>query len=92
MSQYHKANNSAQHKRHREQVKRARPACYICGKAIDYSLPRYDPGSFVLDHLVPLSRGGADTLENKAAAHWACNDAKRARDYAPIVRRSGSVA
>lgn len=47
--------------------------------------------SFEVDHLVPLSKGGADNLSNKKAAHRACNSKKRARDYAPIVRRSGTL-
>lgn len=76
---------------HRATIRRGRPACHICGGGIDYDLPWLDPGAFVVDHVVPLSKGGTDTLANKAAAHRSCNSTKRARDHAPIVRRSGSL-
>jgi 5-methylcytosine-specific restriction endonuclease McrA len=49
------------------------------------------PLSFVVDHIVPLSKGGTDTLDNKAASHRSCNAAKAARLVAPIVRRCGSL-
>jgi 5-methylcytosine-specific restriction endonuclease McrA len=83
--------SSALRNKHRARVARDKPACHICGKAIDYTLPHLDPWSFVLDHVKALKNGGADTLENKAAAHRECNSKKRARAYAPIVRRSGSL-
>jgi len=83
--------NSARRDRHRKQIARGKPACHICGEAIDYKLTHLDPRAFVIDHVVPLIKGGADDLSNIRAAHRACNSAKRARDYAPIVRRSGSL-
>lgn len=86
------ARDSAQRKRDRERIRRSKPSCHICGQPIDYTLPYLDPGEFVVDHIVPLIKGGADNLTNKAAAHRACNRAKGARDHAAIVRRSGSLA
>lgn len=83
--------NSALRNKHRARVARDKPACHICGKDIDYTLRSPDPWSFVLDHVKPIKLGGADTLENKKAAHRECNSKKRARVYAPIVRRSGSL-
>lgn len=50
-----------------------------------------DPMRFEADHVVPLKRGGADTLENSRASHRQCNNRKRARLVAPIVRQSRSV-
>ena len=91
MSQYTNR-NSAQRERDRKTIARTKAGCHICGKPIDYTLPHLDPGAYEVDHLVPLARGGADVLANKAAAHRACNSAKRTRDYAPIVRRSDSLA
>lgn len=56
--------------------------CGICGKPIDYSLGmvtvngkrRPHPMSFVVDEVVPVSKGG-DPLdfENTRPAHWVCN-------------------
>ena len=83
--------DSALRFKHRARIARDKPACHICGKPIDYSLPHLDPWSFVVDHVVPLAKGGADTLDNKKAAHRECNSKKRARMVAPIVRRSGSL-
>ena len=83
--------NSATRDKHRARIARDKPACHICGKPIDYSLPHLDPMSFEVDHVVALKNGGSDTLENKAAAHRGCNSKKRARVYAPIVRRSGTL-
>lgn len=91
MSHYHVARSSAQRDRDRRAIARSQPACHICGQPIDYTLPHLDPMAYVVDHLVPLSRGGSDDLSNKAAAHRSCNDKKRARLVAPIVRRSGSL-
>ena len=85
------ARNSAQRERMRRQIARGKPACHICGESIDYTLPHLDPKAFVIDHVVPLAKGGADTIDNVKAAHRDCNSAKRARLVAPIVRRSRSL-
>lgn len=55
--------------RHRAVIARGKPPCAICGEPIDYGLPHLDPKAFVVDHIVPLARGGEDALRNKAAAH-----------------------
>lgn len=83
--------NTAQRDRDRARIKATGAACHICGEAIDYTLPWLDPRSFVVDHVIPLHKGGADTIVNKAATHRDCNSKKRARLVAPIVRRSGSL-
>jgi 5-methylcytosine-specific restriction endonuclease McrA len=85
------ARNSAHQDRLRRQVARSRPACHICGVPIDYTLHYLDPMSFVIDHVVPLQKGGADDITNVRAAHRECNSKKRARDFAPIVKKCGSL-
>lgn len=62
--------------RDRKRIRRGQPGCHICGQPIDYTAPHLDPGEFTVDHIIPLNKGGADILENKAAAHRACNRAK----------------
>lgn len=47
--------------------------CYLCGGLIDAELPRTDPMGATIDHVVPLARGGDDSLENVRAAHFSCN-------------------
>jgi hypothetical protein len=44
--------------RHRAVIKRRRDPCGICGADIDYELPFLHPKSFVIDHVIPLNRGG----------------------------------
>ena len=50
--------------------------CYLCELPIDLEIPR-SPGSssigLHLDHVVPLSRGGSDSLDNVAPTHARCN-------------------
>jgi 5-methylcytosine-specific restriction endonuclease McrA len=83
--------NDVVRKRARKVIAASRAACHICGLPIDYTLKWPNKRCFVIDHVVPLDRGGADSLENLRAAHADCNSTKRARPYAPIVRRSGAL-
>jgi hypothetical protein len=52
--------------------------CHICGLEIDFSVPRqvgktgWEKGLHI-DHLIPISKGGPDTLENVRPAHGRCN-------------------
>ena len=63
--------------RHRRAIARTKPPCGICGGEIDYTIDDHlDPGAYVVDHIIPLIKGGADTLDNKQAAHRACNRTK----------------
>lgn len=57
----------------RRAIAKDKPPCYRCGNPIDYTLPHDDPWSFQIDHVMPLARGGTDTLDNCAAAHRKCN-------------------
>lgn len=52
--------------------------CHLCGGAIDLAAPRTtgQPGwekSLHIDHVIPLSKGGDDTLENVRPSHGKCN-------------------
>jgi len=64
---------------HRAAIRRTKPPCGICEQPIDYSLPHTDPRSYVVDHIVPLNKGGLDELANKQAAHRDCNRTKSDR-------------
>ena len=35
-----------------------------------------------VDHVIPLSKGGSDELENLRPAHWICNNRKSDKVYA----------
>lgn len=53
--------------------------CYICGVEINLDAPRKQGESegwemgLHIDHIVPISRGGSDTLENVRPTHAICN-------------------
>lgn len=83
--------NTTTRDKHRTTIARAQPPCHICGQPIDYTLTHPDPMSYVVDHLMPVAKGGPDTLANKRAAHRSCNRAKADKAYAPILRRSGAL-
>ena len=68
----------------RARLKARGDVCGICGKPIDYSLgmivdpktgkKRPHPMSFVVDEVIPVSKGGSPIdIGNCRAAHWICN-------------------
>ena len=58
--------------------------CHICKKEIDTTLPRKVGSlkwkeSLHLDHVIPLSKGGSNTLDNVRPSHGICNKTKGAK-------------
>lgn len=76
---------TAQRDRLRKAVRERCDPCHICGQPIDYDAPHLDPGEFVVDHVIPLARGGFNTLENAAAAHRHCNRQKADKILGEVV-------
>lgn len=75
------ANGNARRKL-RERWRAIGAPCGICGHPIDYSLGMVTKGgkrkphpmSFVVDEIVPVSKGGDPlSFENTRPAHWICN-------------------
>jgi len=58
---------------HEEVAERDNFVCYLCEKSVDMSLPRTSKLGATLDHVIPVSKGGEDSLENLRLAHWVCN-------------------
>lgn len=63
-------------------------SCHLCGKAIDLTAPAQVGAkgwelSLHPDHIIPLSKGGSDTMDNVRPAHARCNIRKWAtvKDY-----------
>jgi 5-methylcytosine-specific restriction endonuclease McrA len=50
--------------------------CHICNLPIDLSLPRTSKLGLTVDHVIPISKDGPDTIENMRPAHWSCNRKK----------------
>lgn len=61
--------------------------CYLCGARCSFN--DWKPGTVrawsagdtypTIDHVIPISKGGKDTLENVRLACWKCNVSKGAR-------------
>lgn len=83
--------NIALAQRVRARLQNTQPNCHICGNPINWTADKDHPQSFVVDHVTPLKLGGPDTPDNMRAAHRECNSKKRARPYAPIIRRSNTL-
>ena len=47
--------------------------CRLCNTEIDLSLTRNSRFGATIDHIVPLSKGGSDDIENMQLTHWICN-------------------
>ncbi|MFC5634725.1 HNH endonuclease [Streptomyces bullii] len=58
---------------------RDRWKCGQCGRKVDRTLAYPHPRSPSLDHVVPLSQGGAHSPENVQITHLECNVSKGAR-------------
>ena len=62
--------------------------CYLCHKPIDLTLPRQGANSeYSLwpDHVVPMSRGGENTIRNVRPCHRKCNQNKYNLTYEEYV-------
>jgi 5-methylcytosine-specific restriction endonuclease McrA len=55
------------------------PVCWLCGGAIDMDAPRRSALGLTIDHVVPRSHGGQDSIENLRPAHYHCNVKRGAR-------------
>lgn len=53
--------------------------CQLCSGALHMAETRPHPKSPSIDHIVPLSRGGAHTYDNVQATHLRCNESKNAQ-------------
>ena len=71
--------DTARRNRHRRALSKGHPPCAWCGEDIDYNADYLDPMAFQVDHVMPLNRGGTDTLDNVVPAHRKCNRQKSDR-------------
>lgn len=96
-----RARHGRRYRENRTRILRGSPACHICGQPIDTSLPHWivstdgrrtiNPMAATADHIIPVAKGGGDSLSNLKPAHMGCNRSRSDKDYAPIVRRSGTL-
>lgn len=58
--------------------------CQLCNEPVVIEAVWPDPLFFTVDHITPLSKGGADVFDNVQTAHLRCNIAKGARTMEKI--------
>ncbi len=47
--------------------------CHLCGQPVRLDVGPNHPHAYQVDHLIPLIRGGVDTVDNMRPAHRLCN-------------------
>lgn len=63
--------------RNRKIILKTQDLCGICGRPVDKRLKAPDPMSPVIDHIIPINKGGhPSAMENLQLAHWSCNRQK----------------
>lgn len=72
------------YRRKRDQLRRTSDTCHLCGGWIDPDLRSPHPLSFTADHVIPVSKGGSNLGELRAA-HRRCNSRRGNRDGLPAA-------
>ena len=60
--------------------------CHLCFSGVNPTLPAGHFGSKTLDHLLPVSEGGAHAIENVYLAHLGCNRLRGNREVGAARR------
>ena len=63
--------------KNKQRILKTQNVCGICGKPVDTHLKYPDPLAPVIDHIIPVAKGGHPSdLANLQLAHWSCNRQK----------------
>lgn len=61
----------------RKRILKTQSVCGICGKPVDKSLKPPNPLAPVIDHIIPINKGGHPSdIDNLQLAHATCNRQK----------------
>ena len=67
--------------------------CGICGRPVDKSLKYPDPMSPVIDHIIPVDKGGHPSdPSNLQLAHMCCNRKKSDKLLREDASKSGAIS
>ena len=79
----------AAYNRNRKSILANEDVCAICGGPVDKTLKAPHPMSAVVDHIIPVSKGGDPAaMENLQLTHWACNRQKSDKLPAAAVKET----
>lgn len=79
----------AQFESNRKRIIASQSVCALCGQPIDKSLKYPDPMAPVVDHIIPIAKGGHPTdIGNMQLAHAWCNRQKSDKLMPTLVARN----
>ena len=78
--------------RNKKRILKTKHICGICGQDVDKTLAYPHPLSPVIDHIIPLSKGGAaSSMDNLQLAHWKCNRDKSDKLYSGQTNTTDAI-
>ena len=82
----------ASYEKNRRKIIATENTCGICGGPVDKSLKTGDPMAPVVDHIVPINKGGhPSALENLQLSHAGCNRQKSDKLFRNIEKKEPVV-
>ena len=82
----------ANYERNKKRILATQNVCGICGRPVDFSLKVPHPMSAVIDHIIPVAKGGHPSdIDNLQLAHWICNREKSDKIFKTNKERQPTV-
>ena len=76
----------------RKKILKMQSICGICGKPVNKKLKPPDPLAPVIDHIIPVAKGGHPSdIDNLQLAHSACNRQKSDKLFKNIEKKEEIV-